>query len=160
VTGDKRRSHANAAAEFRALRAGTVAMNERAAQLFAASRLESAKAYGWCRCAEPTRLNPASTFCSTCDRVILPIGDGGADDTAAIQATIPSPPPTLPPEPVEDARERSDRAAAIVRILERCRDELERLEQIPTDDADDINAISAAKGYVARALGILGGRFQ
>ena len=79
-------------------------------------------------------------------------------------APLPPPPPSsgdVSDDDVTDdnARERRDRAVAVVLILDRCREELERLEQIPADDPDDVNAISAAKGYVQRAQGILRGRF-
>lgn len=32
----------------------------------------NAKNFGWCACAEPTRLEPRSNFCNTCDKVIWP----------------------------------------------------------------------------------------
>lgn len=68
--------------------------------------------------------------------------------------TAPAPAPAL-----EDAIERRDRAGDVSRALEGCEQELERLEDIPSADADDVNAISAAKGYVQRARAALARRF-
>lgn len=59
----------------------------------------------------------------------------------------------------EDAREQHDRARTVRRVLESCEQELARLENIPTSDPDDVNALSAAKGFVERAEAALAGRF-
>jgi hypothetical protein len=60
----------------------------------------------------------------------------------------------------DDRRETRERARTVVSILERCSEELARLELVPTSDADDVNALSASKGFVARARNLLRGRFQ
>lgn len=56
--------------------------------------------------------------------------------------------------------ETIDRARLVINILERCAHELALLEMIPSPDADDVNALSAAKGFVSRARNALRGRFQ
>jgi hypothetical protein len=59
----------------------------------------------------------------------------------------------IPPEP--DARDNenecTDRALAVARVLERCEEELGRLEAIPAIGAARVNAVSMAKGFVERA---------
>lgn len=60
----------------------------------------------------------------------------------------------------DDRDETRDRAQSVVHALESCHEELTRLELIPTSDADDVNALSAAKGFIARARTLLRGRFQ
>lgn len=65
-----------------------------------------------------------------------------------------------PPPTDDDRAETADRARGVSCALESCHEELTRLELIPTQDADDINALSAAKGLIARARNILRGRFQ
>jgi hypothetical protein len=60
----------------------------------------------------------------------------------------------------EDLVEQRDRATTVRGILERCAQELDRLERIPNPDADDVNALSAAKGYVQRAEAVLARRFS
>jgi hypothetical protein len=48
----------------------------------------------------------------------------------------------------------------VISLLERCSEELARLELVPSSDADDVNALSAARGFVARARNLLAERFQ
>ncbi len=48
----------------------------------------------------------------------------------------------------EEARERSHAVAA---LLARCSEELLRIEAIPGMDAEELNMVSMAKGYVQRA---------
>lgn len=59
----------------------------------------------------------------------------------------------------DDRRETRERARTVVSILERCSEELARLELVPTSDAEDVNTLSAAKGFCARARNLLRGRF-
>ena len=59
-----------------------------------------------------------------------------------------------------DLAETIDRARLVINILERCATELALLEMIPSADPDDVNALSAAKGFVSRARNALRGRFQ
>jgi hypothetical protein len=70
----------------------------------------------------------------------------------------PSPPPE-PPIEVQNRVETRERAEALLGLLERCQEELVRLEHIPTGDPDVCNALSAAKGYIERAQAVLGARF-
>jgi hypothetical protein len=77
---------------------------------------------------------------------------------ASLAASAADTSPAPPPE-VEDLAEQCDRARTVARALEGCEQELERLEDIPSADADDVNALSAAKGYVQRARTILARRF-
>lgn len=65
----------------------------------------------------------------------------------------------FPVSTAEDVAEQKERALTVLHALEACREELLRLECIPTNDADDCNALSAAKGYAARAAAALRGRF-
>lgn len=60
---------------------------------------------------------------------------------------------------IEDVSETHDRASAVVRILAACREELSRLECIPSSDPDDVNALSGARGFIERAQNLLGRRF-
>lgn len=71
--------------------------------------------------------------------------------------TEPSPPPVE--RFVEDVTETHDRASALLRVLAACAEELSRLECIPCSDPDDVNALSAAKGFTQRALSALERRF-
>jgi hypothetical protein len=59
-----------------------------------------------------------------------------------------------------DRIETAARAGTVISLLERCSEELARLELVPSSDADDVNALSAARGFVARARNLLAGRFQ
>jgi hypothetical protein len=59
-----------------------------------------------------------------------------------------------------DRIETAARAGTVISLLERCSEELARLELVPSSDADDVNALSAARGFVARARNLLVGRFQ
>lgn len=58
-----------------------------------------------------------------------------------------------------DRAEARDRARTVSHILERCTQELERLENIPHLSTDELEAMSMAKGFCARAMRALG-RFQ
>jgi hypothetical protein len=66
--------------------------------------------------------------------------------------------PCAPLDP--DRIETAARAGTVISLLERCSEELARLELVPSSDADDVNALSAARGFVARARNLLCGRFQ
>lgn len=59
----------------------------------------------------------------------------------------------------DQVNETTAQAATVARILERCEQELARLERIPTKDADDVNALSMALGFTKRARAALA-RFQ
>jgi len=63
------------------------------------------------------------------------------------------------PIPYDDRRETAARVGTVISLFERCCEELARLEAIPTSDADDVNALSSARGFVSRARNILRGRF-
>lgn len=60
---------------------------------------------------------------------------------------------------LENGAEVSERAAQVHKILASCLEELERLEEIPTGEIADLEAISMAKGFVERARFALGARF-
>ena len=62
-------------------------------------------------------------------------------------------------EETADRIELAERARTVVRILERCEEELARLELVPHSGAGDVNAISMAKGYTQRARSALLSRF-
>ncbi len=62
-------------------------------------------------------------------------------------------------EESEDRIEVRARARTVDRILERCEEELSRLELVPHTGAGDVNAISMAKGYTQRARAALASRF-
>ncbi len=68
-------------------------------------------------------------------------------------------PPELPIE-VQNRVETRERTDALLGLLDRCQEELVRLENIPTDDPDDCNALSGAKGYIQRAQALLRARFS
>ena len=51
----------------------------------------------------------------------------------------------------EDRREALERGRTVARILARCLAELVLLERIAHLNADEVNGLSAAKGYVERA---------
>jgi len=51
----------------------------------------------------------------------------------------------------EDQQEALARANVVCIILERCKEELARLEVVPHLGAEEVNALSAAKGFAARA---------
>lgn len=65
----------------------------------------------------------------------------------------------VPERIVEDVTETHERAQSVLRILEACAEELSRLECIPQSDADDVNALSASRGFVERGLSCLARRF-
>lgn len=78
------------------------------------------------------------------------------DPTDPSLATEPAP---APERFIEDVTEMHDRAQSVLRVLQACEEELSRLECIPCSDPDDVNALSAAKGFVQRALAYLERRF-
>jgi hypothetical protein len=55
----------------------------------------------------------------------------------------------------EDRQETLERASVVAVILERCKEELARLEVVPHLGADEVNGLSAAKGFAARAEDVL-----
>lgn len=84
---------------------------------------------------------------------LVPTGRTGRELAAD---TEPSPPL---PDMSDDRRETHARVQTVISLLERCSEELARLEGIPTADADDVNALSGGRGFVARARNMLKGRF-
>jgi hypothetical protein len=51
----------------------------------------------------------------------------------------------------EDRREARDRASTVRSILDRCAQELSLLEAVPHLGAEEVNGLSAAKGFCERA---------
>lgn len=60
----------------------------------------------------------------------------------------------------QNRKERRARAFDVIGALTACEEELARLEDIPSREADDTNALSAAKGYAQRARVALARRFD
>jgi hypothetical protein len=55
----------------------------------------------------------------------------------------------------EDRREARDRTRAVHSILERCTQELSLLEAVPHLSVEEVNGLSAAKGFCERARSAL-----